>query len=77
MMEAERLRVGQHVCPRPGCTKHVPDEMFACRSHWFSLTADLRSAIWRAYADGTGVGSDALLAAHAAAIDYWEDRDRV
>lgn len=73
----DREFVGQHECPYPGCPKRVPDEMFACRSHWFSLPAPMRSAIWRAYDHGEGVGGDALLTAHAAAIEWWEDRARV
>lgn len=60
-----------HHCPRHGCTVTVPDHMFACRSHWFSLPKPIRDEIWRAYRD-QGVGSPELTAAHLSALEHWE-----
>jgi hypothetical protein len=37
------------ICPFHGCGTEIPDEVFACRPHWFSLTAGERSEIWAAY----------------------------
>lgn len=61
----------RHECPRSGCTKLVPDEMFACSSHWFSLPKPIRDAIWTAYRT-QGVGSPELTAAHLSALTHWE-----
>lgn len=60
-----------HTCPRVGCQARVPDEMFACRPHWFSLPKHLRDAIWNAY-HRNGVGSSELTTAHLAALEHWE-----
>jgi DMSO/TMAO reductase YedYZ molybdopterin-dependent catalytic subunit len=38
-----------HQCPRPECSRSVPDDMFACRGDWYALPARLREAIWRGY----------------------------
>lgn len=59
-----------HTCPRPGCTKSVPSEMFACGQHWYTLPDSIRIEIWRAYRRN-GVGSEELAAAHRRARDYW------
>ena len=63
---------GRHPCPKDGCPKTVPDELFACSSHWYELPQEVRSAIWKAYRVH-GVGSPELFAAHAVAIAYWDD----
>lgn len=60
-----------HTCPKTGCSARVPDEMFACRPHWFSLPKTTRDEIWRAY-ERHGVGSAELTAAHLAALEFWE-----
>lgn len=41
-----------HTCHYPGCTQEVPPSMWGCRPHWFSLPADLRKAVWKAYVPG-------------------------
>lgn len=41
-----------HRCPRPGCERKVPDDMYACRGDWYALPTEIRNAIWRAYLDG-------------------------
>lgn len=38
-----------NLCPATGCPQKVPNHMFACRTHWFQLPRDLRSAIWTAW----------------------------
>jgi hypothetical protein len=50
-----------HMCPRPECTRVVPDDMFACRGDWYALPERLRTAIWRGYRSGD-------VAAHAEAM---------
>lgn len=49
-----------HSCPRPECSRDVPDDMFACRGDWYALPAHLRDAMWAAW-----LGDDA--AGHAEA----------
>jgi hypothetical protein len=36
-------------CPFPGCGATIPDTLFACRPHWFSLAKVHQHQIWRAY----------------------------
>lgn len=40
------------MCPYPDCGRSVPSTMFACRSHWFALSAELRRRIWANYRSG-------------------------
>jgi hypothetical protein len=42
----------KHHCHWPGCEKQVPPAMWGCRTHWYSLPIDLRSAIWKSYVPG-------------------------
>lgn len=44
-----------HACPWPRCKAVVPDSMWGCRTHWFTLPAEIRSAIWSSYQVGQGV----------------------
>lgn len=37
---------GYHTCPRAGCTRQVPDRLFACRDDWFDLPRLNRAAIY-------------------------------
>jgi hypothetical protein len=39
------------MCPFTGCNKNMPDNMFACRSHWFSLNKAEQREIHDAYDD--------------------------
>ena len=41
-----------HHCHWPGCTVQVPPAVWGCRSHWYRLPKEIRSAIWRAYEPG-------------------------
>ena len=41
-----------HHCHATNCTKPVPEAMFMCRPHWFSLPPAMRSRIWRTYRSG-------------------------
>lgn len=36
-------------CAATRCREPVKPGMLMCKAHWFSLSARLRSAIWRAY----------------------------
>jgi hypothetical protein len=36
-------------CPFHGCTQVLPDYLFACKAHWFSLLPAERDCIWEAY----------------------------
>lgn len=60
-------------CPRDGCTNRIPSEMFACKSHWFSLPADVRRDIWRAYRawEGEAGTLEQLEAQQARALAHW------
>lgn len=58
-----------HSCPAPGCQRDdIPDEMFMCSQDWYKVRKPLRTAIWRAYRNGAGVGTPQLRTAHQAAI---------
>lgn len=39
------MRLTEHRCPKPGCDQVVPNSMFACRPHWFSLSVNTRAAL--------------------------------
>jgi hypothetical protein len=39
-------------CSWPGCQTTVPADMWGCRSHWFRLPRNIRTAIWAAYRPG-------------------------
>jgi hypothetical protein len=41
-----------HHCPRPECSRQVPDGMFACRGDWYALPRDIRDRIWAAWRAG-------------------------
>jgi hypothetical protein len=45
-----------HQCPRPECSRTVPDDMFACRGDWYALPGDIRDAIWAAWRAGDELG---------------------
>jgi hypothetical protein len=36
-------------CPFPDCMVRIPDAMFGCRPHWFSLSKEHQQRIYRAY----------------------------
>jgi hypothetical protein len=37
----------QHKCPRRGCTKIVPNVVFACPEHWAQLPAEIQREVRR------------------------------
>jgi hypothetical protein len=41
-----------HYCHANGCEVRVPRRMFMCRTHWFMVPRDMRSAINAAYTPG-------------------------
>ena len=41
-----------HTCHATGCDKHVPPEMFMCKTHWFMLPKSMRNDIWTTYRVG-------------------------
>jgi hypothetical protein len=57
-----------HKCPGPDCDAEVPYEMLACSRHWYQVPRAIRAAVWRAWADGAGAGTEAHSAAIVAAI---------
>lgn len=36
-------------CPAPNCKILIPQSLFACRSHWFSISKEVRTEIYAAY----------------------------
>jgi hypothetical protein len=38
-----------HECPKNGCARKVPFDQFACKTHWFAITAATRRAIWQSW----------------------------
>jgi hypothetical protein len=56
-----------HLCPVEDCTAEVADWM--CGEHWNVVPVDLRLAVWAAWRNGGGSGSDELLAACLAAVE--------
>ena len=40
-------------CPFTNCDKTVPDNIFACRGHWFSLNKGEQAEIYASYGDYT------------------------
>jgi hypothetical protein len=35
-----------HRCPRRGCTRTVPNHLFACQGDWYALAKATRDLIW-------------------------------
>lgn len=65
-----------HTCHHPRCTTRVPEKMFACRLHWYSLPKSLRDRIWATYVPGqeiTKTPSGDYLNAAMACVAYWEE----
>lgn len=59
-----------HNCPRPECSRTVPDDMFACRGDWYALPSAVRDAIWQGWRSGD---ADAHAAAMASARQWYAD----
>lgn len=66
-----------HTCHHPRCNTPVPEKMFACRPHWFSLPKRIRDRIWDEYVPGQEIRKDptgGYINAAVEAINYWEGR---
>lgn len=63
-----------HPCPAARCPRDVPDHLLMCGIHWRLVPHNVRRAVLRAYADGAGLGSAALLHAQALAIRLCNER---
>lgn len=59
-----------HECPRNECQEQVPDTMLACLIHWHAIPKPLRDAVWKAWNNGKGAGTDAHHAAMTRAVEY-------
>lgn len=57
-----------HVCPVPGGTGEVDDDMLLCARHWYTVPKALRAALWAAWRNGKGMGTAEHLAAMKACI---------
>lgn len=57
-----------HRCPGPDCRQQVSPEMLACSRHWYQVPRPIRRAVYAAWANGAGAGSDAHYAAMERAI---------
>lgn len=57
-----------HRCPARGCQAVVSDVHLMCREDWYRIPRPIRIAVLRAYADGKGLGSEALARAQQAAV---------
>ena len=57
-----------HQCPISGCEPVEDDTKLICRRHWAMVPKPLQRAVYRAYGNGRGLGSTALLRAQDAAI---------
>lgn len=71
------------MCPRPGCTRGIPTDIFSCRAHWYQLPPGLRLRVGAAYRNlrkGKGDMLDALrdmMAVKAEAIVVWTATEAV
>ncbi len=57
-----------HRCPGPECSANVPDDVLACRVHWYQVPRPIRNAVYRAWKRGEGAGSSEHRQAMALAI---------
>lgn len=46
------MRMADHTCHWPGCSKPVPPRMWGCRPHWYKLPQQIRDRIWSTYRAG-------------------------
>lgn len=61
-----------HECPKRGCTRRVPSNQLACRSHWYSVSKATRDRVWQTYmADD----DQAHMVAMAQAIEEMNESD--
>jgi hypothetical protein len=62
---------GIRLCNWPGCTRPVPQSMWGCRTHWFTLPDGIRYAIQKAY-NPSELANPAWRCAHSEALDWIE-----
>lgn len=64
-----------HACPIERCVKvNLPDHLLMCRRHWSMVPSVLKRAVYGAYANGKGLGSEELASAQDEAIKAVEER---
>lgn len=63
-------RKGTHRCPAGSCDIRVPDNLFACRVHWFMLSRPVQLEIYRT-AEGLSLLHPMRIAAINAAKAEW------
>lgn len=68
--------LGRHQCPVEGCRQLLPNAKLMCFDHWRKVPKALQEAVYAAYDDGAGVGTDALAVAQDAAIQAVENKLR-
>jgi hypothetical protein len=61
-----------HNCPACGVSG-VPHAMLACRTDWYRLPGEVRSAVWLGYRNQWRDGGAAHRAAMAAASKWWRE----
>ncbi len=61
------------LCRHPKCGRAPSQAGYACRTHWFALSPDLRNRLWRADRDERGANGRRGLAWYAVAeeADRW------
>lgn len=72
--------MAKHLCHHPRCNTPVPEALFACKPHWFSLPKQMRDRIWAEYVPGqevTKTPTGSYLNAATDAIDWWNHKDGV
>lgn len=57
-----------HICPVPGGDREVPNGMLMCPRHWYTVPKPLRTALYRAWRNGDGMGSAEHYAAMKACV---------
>ena len=73
------LRIPRRRCPRPGCNRPIPRDLFACRTDWIALPGHVKRDITRAW-NAAGASSHAVLTddyrdATERALKHWESLD--
>jgi hypothetical protein len=63
-----------HPCPVRPCAATVPRRLLMCAPHWRLVPHQLQRAVWDAWNQGLGEGSQELLHAQAAAIAAVRER---
>lgn len=58
-----------HACPVRPCRVRVAPQYLMCGFHWGMVPRELRSAVWRSWRGGLGLGSMEHVDAMRAAVD--------